>query len=52
MVRPEKAATVQELREKFARSRTVVVLGFQGIPGEEMTALRRMVRTRGWSSRW
>lgn len=47
MVRPEKAATVQELREKFARSRTVVVLGFQGIPGEEMTALRRMVRTRG-----
>lgn len=47
MVRPEKVRAVEELREKFARSRTVVVLGFQGIPGEEMTTLRRLVKTRG-----
>lgn len=47
MVRPEKAQVVEELRRKFERSRTAVVLGFQGIPGTEMTALRRLVRKRG-----
>ncbi len=47
MVRPEKAQAVEELRGKFERSRTVVVLGFQGIPGPEMTALRQLVRKRG-----
>ncbi|MCS7216421.1 MAG: 50S ribosomal protein L10 [Candidatus Bipolaricaulota bacterium] len=47
MVRPEKAQAVAELRAKLSRSRTAVVLGFQGIPGEEMTALRRLVKARG-----
>ncbi len=47
MPKPEKIATVEELQEKFSRSKALVVMGFQGIPAAEMTALRREVRKRG-----
>jgi large subunit ribosomal protein L10 len=47
MVKPEKIWAVQELREKFARSPAVAVVGFQGVPSPEMTALRRNLRKRG-----
>ncbi len=47
MPKPEKAEAVETLREKFAQSSALVVLGFQGLPALEMTALRREVRRRG-----
>lgn len=47
MPKPEKRTAVEELRDKFARSQAVVVVGFQGVPAAEMTALRRAVRQRG-----
>lgn len=47
MPRPEKIAAVEELREKFARSQALLVMGFAGIPAAEMTSLRRLVRKRG-----
>ncbi len=47
MPKPEKIAAVEELQAKFAQSKAVVVVAFQGIPGAEMTALRREVRKRG-----
>ncbi|MBC7221401.1 50S ribosomal protein L10 [Candidatus Bipolaricaulota bacterium] len=47
MPKPEKIAAVEELGKKFAQSKAVVVVAFQGIPAAEMTALRREVRKRG-----
>lgn len=47
MPKPDKVQAVQELREKFAGSRAVVVLAFQGVSAAEMAALRRTVRRRG-----
>jgi len=47
MPKPEKVKVVEELREKFAQSKALVILGFEGIPAAEMTALRRAVRKKG-----
>lgn len=47
MPKPEKVKAVEELREKFARSSALVVMGFQGVSGSELTTLRREVRRRG-----
>jgi len=47
MPKPEKIAAVEELQEKLSQSKAVVVMGFQGVPAAEMTALRREVRKRG-----
>ncbi len=47
MPRPEKVAAVEELRERLARARAVVVLDYRGLPGPEITALRRFIRRQG-----
>lgn len=47
MPRPEKVAAVEELRERLARASAVVVLDYRGLPGGEMTDLRRFARRQG-----
>lgn len=47
MPRPEKVAAVEELRERLSRARAVVVLDYRGLPGLEITELRRFIRRQG-----
>ncbi|GAB4306006.1 MAG: 50S ribosomal protein L10 [Candidatus Bipolaricaulota bacterium] len=47
MPRPEKVAAVEDLRERLSRARAVVLLDYRGLPGPDMTALRRFIRTQG-----
>lgn len=46
-VRPEKAAVVEELKEKFRRARTVVLADNKGLTVAESTKLRRQLREAG-----
>lgn len=47
MVRPEKAAVVEELKDKLGRAQTVVVTDYRGLNVQEITELRRQLREAG-----
>ncbi len=47
MPRPEKVAQVEELKERFTRARALVLLDYRGLPGPELTELRRFLRKQG-----
>lgn len=47
MARPEKEATVAELREKFSAAQSVVLTDFRGLTVKKATDLRRRLRQAG-----
>ena len=47
MARPEKEATVAELKEKFSRAQAVVLTNYRGLTVAEMTELRKKLREAG-----
>jgi large subunit ribosomal protein L10 len=47
MARPEKEATVQEVRERLGKSKSVVLADYRGLNVEEVTALRKKLREAG-----
>jgi large subunit ribosomal protein L10 len=47
MVRPEKAAVVDELKDKLSRAQAVVVTDYRGLDVQEITELRRQLREAG-----
>jgi len=47
MPRPEKVAQVEELKEKLAQARAVVLVDYLGLSAPEMVELRRLMRERG-----
>ncbi|NMB11160.1 MAG: 50S ribosomal protein L10 [Firmicutes bacterium] len=47
MVRPEKAAVVEELKDKLSRAQAVVLTDYRGLNVQEITELRRQLREAG-----
>lgn len=47
MARPEKEATVAELKEKFSRAQAVILTNYRGLTVAEMTELRKKLREAG-----
>jgi len=47
MPRPEKVAQVEELKEKFAGARSVVLVDYLGLTASECVELRRLMRAQG-----
>lgn len=47
MPHPAKLTRVADLKEGFSRARAVVLLEYRGLPGPDITALRRFLRKQG-----
>ncbi len=47
MARPEKEATVSEVQQKFAVSKSVILADYRGLNVEEVTELRKKLREAG-----
>ena len=47
MVRPEKVAVVEELKDKLSRAQAVVVTDYRGLNVQEITELRHKLREAG-----
>jgi large subunit ribosomal protein L10 len=47
MIRPEKEATVNEVRQKFEKSTAVVLADYRGLNVQEVTDLRKKLREAG-----
>ncbi|HHY92587.1 MAG TPA: 50S ribosomal protein L10 [Firmicutes bacterium] len=47
MARPEKEATVAELKEKLSRAQSVILTNYRGLTVAEMTELRKKLREAG-----
>lgn len=47
MARPEKEATVSEIQQKFAASKSVILADYRGLNVEEVTELRKKLREAG-----
>jgi len=47
MPRPEKVAQVEELKEKLAQARSVVLVDYLGLTASECVELRRLMRKQG-----
>ncbi len=47
MARPEKEATVQEIKEKFERAKSVILTDYRGLSFEQISELRTKLRALG-----
>ncbi len=47
MARPEKEATVQEIKEKFERAKSVILTDYRGLSFEQISELRTKLRAQG-----
>ncbi len=47
MVKPEKKAAVEELKDKFNQAKAMIIADYKGLNVEDMTELRRQLREAG-----